>query len=399
MSRVAFDWRRIRHMAVLLLTLGTAFLAAPASAQSSFYEATPAEIAGGAPGTLIRSEPLVFGLLQPAHAYRVLYRSVGLKGEPIAVSGYVVVPFAPAPAGGREMIAWAHPTSGIASRCGPSLALLKFQQIQGLRDMIARGYVVAATDYPGLGTPGPHPYLVGTSEGRAVLDILRAARQLPDANASGTVALWGHSQGGQAVLYAATLAKKYAPDLRLVGVAAAAPATDLGTLLKDDIATIGGKNLLAMTLYSWNDVFGAPMDKVIAPAAEPVGAKLAGECLESIGDLEARSKLGRELQQKFLSVSDLTDLQPWHDLLEQNTIGTLPTDIPLFIAQGTADETVDPPVTVAYAKRLCAAGSRVYLIMMPKVSHGFAALKSATSAVAWIADRFAGEKAPTTCAR
>ena len=50
-------------------------------------------------------------------------------------------------------MAWAHPTTGIVSRCAPSLARVFFASVQGLREMLARGYVVAATDYPGLGTP------------------------------------------------------------------------------------------------------------------------------------------------------------------------------------------------------------------------------------------------------
>ena len=33
------------------------------------------------------------------------------------------------------------------------------------------GYAVVRTDYEGLGTPGDHPYLVGVSEGRSVLDM------------------------------------------------------------------------------------------------------------------------------------------------------------------------------------------------------------------------------------
>ena len=40
------------------------------------------------------------------------------------------------------------------------------------------GYAVAETDYEGLGTPGVHPYLIGSSEGRSVLDIVRAAREI-----------------------------------------------------------------------------------------------------------------------------------------------------------------------------------------------------------------------------
>ena len=69
----------------------------------------------------------------------------------------------------------------------------------------------------GLGTPGVHPYLVGESEGRVVLDSIRAARSLLPDQTSDTTAIFGHSQGGHAVLFAAELAPTYAPELRVVG--------------------------------------------------------------------------------------------------------------------------------------------------------------------------------------
>ena len=246
---------------------------AGAYAQSKFYVASEQEVAGP-PGSLIRQER-VAGAPLGAQAYRVLYRSIGLRDQPIAVSGMIIVPPGPVPAGGRAVIAWAHPTTGIVPRCAPSLAIFGFQQIQGLREMVRRGYIVAATDYPGLSTPGPHPYLVGKSEGRAVLDSLRAARELAGPGASSQVGIWGHSQGGQATLYAGLLAKEYAPELELAGLEVAAPATDLGALMRDDFGTAGGKNLLAMTLWSWSRVFGAPLAKVVDPAAMPVVNALA----------------------------------------------------------------------------------------------------------------------------
>jgi Secretory lipase len=217
-----------------------------------------------------------------AAAYRVLYRSKGLHDEPIAVSGIVVVPPGPAPQGGRPIVAWAHPTTGIVPRCAPSLAIFHFQQMQGLRDMVERGYIVAATDYPGLGTVGPHPYLVGVSEGRAVLDSVRAARTIAGAAGANRFGVWGHSQGGQAVLYAGLLAESYAPEMTLVGVAAAAPATDLATLLDDDFKSAGGKNITAMTLWSWSRVYGAAIAQVVEPSAMPIIDRLADECIESI---------------------------------------------------------------------------------------------------------------------
>ena len=164
-------WLKRSSGRALIALISSMPLAAPiaAYAEPEFYQASDQTVPGR-PGTLIRQEP-VRGAPLGAKAYRVLYRSTGLRGEPIAVSGVVIVPPGPAPAGGRPIVAWAHPTTGIVPHCAPSLAIFGLQQIQGLRDMIRRGFVVAATDYPGLGAPGPHPYLVGVSEGRAVLEF------------------------------------------------------------------------------------------------------------------------------------------------------------------------------------------------------------------------------------
>ena len=366
-----------------------------AHGQTAFYAASAGELAGP-PGTLIRQEPMS-GAPLGAKTFRVLYRSTGLKGEPIAVSGAVIIPDGPAPTGGRPIVAWAHPTTGIVPHCAPTLALFFFQQIQGLREMVGRGYIVAATDYPGLGTAGPHPYLVGASEGRAVLDSVRAARILAGEGAGMRLALWGHSQGGQAVLYAGILAKGYAPELEVVGIAAAAPATELGVLMRDDFHTSGGKNLLAMTLWSWSRVFDAPITDVVDARAMPTLDRLAKLCIASIIDVWPRRDIGKELQKDFLTVGDLTAIEPWRTLLAENTVSTPPAGIPIFLAQGTADDTVDPPVTASYVKQACVAGSAVRFLALPGVGHGFAGRDSAAAAVEWMAARFAQAPAPSDC--
>ncbi len=367
----------------------------PALAQGRFYRASDAELPGP-PGSIIRQEPFM-GPPSGASAYRVLYRSTGLDGQPIAVSGAIIVPFGPPPPGGRPIIAWAHPTSGVVPRCGPSMAMFLFQQIQGLRQMIESGYAVAATDYPGLGTPGPHPYLVGVSEARAVLDSVRAARAIPAVGAGNRFAVWGHSQGGQASLFTGLIAKDYAPELNLVGVAAAAPATELGTLTNDDLDSPAGKSLTAMTLWSWARVFNAPIDQVVDPAAMPAIDRLANECIESIFDLFARKRGEKPLERRFLTVSNLTELEPWHGLMVRNTPGTLAPGIPIFLAQGTKDEIVKPQVTRDYLGRLCRAGSKVRMVIVPNVGHGFIARDTAAAAVAWMTDRFAGKPPPSDC--
>jgi len=387
--------RTTRRVLTALCIIGISVAAERASAQTPFYQASERDVVGP-PGTLISSEPMLFAPGY-AQAYRILYRSTGLHGEPIAVSGVVVIPPGPPPPGGRPIVAWAHPTTGVVPHCAPSLAIFGFQQIMGLRPMVELGAVVVATDYPGLGTAGPHPYLVGVSEGRAVLDSVRVARGMPAVGGGNRFAVWGHSQGGQAALYTGLLAKSYAPELSLVGVAAAAPATELVTLMGDDFKSTGGKNLTAMTLWSWSRVFGAPIERVVVPEAIPTIDRLADECIESIFDILERRRTERPLEQHFLSVQNIAVVEPWNTLALRNTPGVLPRGIPLFLAQGTTDNLVRPEVTRGYFKRQCRDGNPVRMLWLPGVGHGSAAHDSADAAVDWMMARFAGAPAPSDC--
>jgi pimeloyl-ACP methyl ester carboxylesterase len=382
---------------LVLATLCMLAGADAANAQTAFYRAPPSE-AEGAAGTLVRQE-VIDGAPLGATTYRVLYRSTGLDNKPILVSGVVIVPPGDPPPGGRPIVAWAHPTSGVVPRCAPSLAIFLFEQIQGLRSFVRDGYVVAATDYPGLGTAGPHPYLVGTSEARAVIDSVRVAGTLPGAGGGKKFMVWGHSQGGHAALFTGIIAKSYAPELDLLGVAAAAPATDLVTLMNDDIDTVGGKNITAMTLWSWQRVFDANMDKVVDRRAIPAIDQLTQECIEGPFDIRLRQKTEQPLEQYFLTTKHPSDVEPWHTLLANNSPGTLPSEIPVFLAQGTDDVIIQPKVTQDYAAKLCGAGSKVRILSMPNIGHGRAAQASTQAMLDWASDRFAGKAAPDDCSR
>jgi alpha-beta hydrolase superfamily lysophospholipase len=381
-------------MAVLIAGL-TICNGRTAQAQGAFYHASDAEI-DGPPGSLIREEPIP-GAPAGAAAHRVLYRSTAPDGKPIVVSGVVILPAGETPQGGWPIVAWAHPTTGIVPRCAPSLARFLFQQIAGSRQLLETGYAIAATDYPGLGAPGVHPYLVGDSEARATIDAVRAARAFPGMSGSNRYVAWGHSQGGQAVLFAGMIARSYAPELELIGVAAAAPATDLATLMTDDLNTTGGRNLTAMTVWSWSRVYDAPAASVIADVAMPIVDRLAEECIESPFDILVRARTAGPLAQEFLTVNNPAVVEPWASLLARNTPGLLPPTVPIFLAQGSNDRLVRPQVTLDYMKRLCTNGSKVRMLMMDGVSHGMAGHDSADAATAWIAERFAGRPAPSDC--
>jgi acetyl esterase/lipase len=360
----------------------------------ALYDVEPGEIPGK-PGTIIRVWPLESGGPGNSDAFRFLYRSTGPKGEPIPVSGSIFIPSGPPPAGGRHVIAWAHPTSGVAPDCAPSLYPDRAGLIWNLKDMLSEGYVVVATDYPGLGTDGIHPYLIGESEGRAVLDSVRAARHLTRNGTSNRFAVWGHSQGGHAALYTGEIAKRYAPELELVGVAAAAPATYLVDLFDDDATT--EQDLIAMALLSWARLLNVSPATIVEPAVMEAFNETARDCLTSIAQFETLEDDVKPLEKgKFLK-SNPTKKDPWKGIMVRNSPGQAPAGAPVFIAQGTADTTVELQVTKRFAKALCAKGERVTFVELPGVSHIFVARDSAPTAIKWMNDRFRGKPAPSNC--
>jgi acetyl esterase/lipase len=367
-----------------------------AASQPAFYQVEPSELPG-APGSIIRVESLP-GAPPGAAAHRILYRSRGLANEPIAVSGVVVAPERPGPRGGGDVVAWAHGTTGIMPSCAPSLRPNVLALIPGLTEMLARGYVVAATDYPGLGTAGPHPYLVGVSEARAVLDSVRAARAFPGSGAGARFAVWGHSQGGHAALFTGQLARAYAPELSLAGIATAAPATLLAALFEDDLSTFKGKVFTAMALWSWSQVFKAPLDKVVAPGEMGAVRRTAEVCDETFFNLIDIVVDEFPLRHRFL-IADPTRTEPWRSIIARNTPGGAPAGAAVFIAQGTADNEVPPAVNDRYADRLCRRGTPVRYVKLPGITHNAAARASAQEAVAWLEQRFAGARPPSDCAK
>jgi len=387
-----FVFRATAVAAAAILTTG--WLAEP-SGPGPFYRID--EEIKASPGDVLRVEPFPGPVVVGAQAWRVLYVSTGLAGEPIAVSGVIAAPKGGAPADGRPIVGWAHGTTGVTSRCAPSLRADFFEHVPGAAELLKRGYVVAATDYPGLGTPSPHPYLVGDSEGRAVLDSVRAATKLKNAGASMRFALWGHSQGGHAALFAGQLAADYAPDLELAGVAVAAPATDLPKLLDDDLQSKAGKVLTALAMWSWNKVFDAPLSPLLdAPAIAAVD-RIADDCMEDILQGIVLMEREKAIDRDFIH-GDLTEAEPWRTLLQRNTPDAKAAGAPLFIAQGSADPVVRPEVTRDFAEAACRSGHSVQFLVGKGLDHMRILSRATSSAVQWISDRFTRSPAPTDCA-
>ena len=389
-----------RRVARTLPPIALAALIAARCAQPTapgpFYRA-PSGHGAGRPGHVIRSEPLA-GAPPGSRAWKILYVSTGFDGKPVEVSGVIVAPTLPPPAGGRPVVAWAHPTTGVSDRCAPSNWPTFFDTIPHLPALVALDCVVAATDYEGLGTPGPHPYLVGRSEALSVLDSVRAAREIEKAAAGTRFVVWGHSQGGHAALFTGQLARDYAPDLTLMGVAAIAPATELATLLRADLVERAGRILGAYCLWSWSRVYGAPIDRIVETSSVAVIDRVAADCLESDEEGYVAAFDSLTLRSDFVE-SGAYEAEPWKSLMEENRPGRSPIGAPIYIAQGTDDPIVRPAVTADFVQGLCGRGEAVRFEKLEGVGHTKAARVSASSAIGWMADRFEGRRAPNTCSR
>lgn len=349
------------------------------------------------PGDLIRQER-IGGAPHGATAWRVVYVTSDLNDQLIASSGIVALPAGDAPAGERVVLSWAHPTTGAAPRCAPSVGIDPFLLVEGIADALGAGYAVVATDYPGLGVPGPNSYLVGVTEGHSVLDIVRAAKQLDESDIGDRLLLWGHSQGGQAALFAAELAATYAPEFDLVATAVAAPAADLGTLLEDDIDDVSGVTIGAYAFGAYSEVYsdlpGSGLETILTPAAADVVAEMTALCL--LGQNSELHDIATPLIGSFLASSP-TKTEPWAEMLADNSPGRIALPGPVFIAQGETDELVRPSSTADFAARQCSLGADVTYLSLPDTGHGMVANRALPTLMPWFAAALDGTPQPSTC--
>ncbi len=319
----------------------------------------------------------------------MLYRSTDRTGRPTPVSGIVLVPVGlPAPAGGRHVVAWAHGTTGLIDGCAPSLdnqaggRLNSPESYDRIDRILAAGHVVTASDYPGLGTPGVHPYLDGVGEGRAVLDSIRVARAF---GASEVAVVQGFSQGSQAAIFAGQEWSTYAPEIDLRAVVAIGTPARFGQAFAAlDLPVVQsyiGKVLAGI-------VAGHPeLDRtqILTPSGEEAYDRFAaldtpdGFCdspaFDPPNDLAA----------------DPTTVPAWRAAFEANEPGRELVPVPVLMVQSEADEQALAFLADGVCLDLVANGADVRMWRYDDESHVASVGVSADDRMAWILDRLAGD--------
>jgi pimeloyl-ACP methyl ester carboxylesterase len=394
----------VRARRVLLVALAAVLLvASPAGAATirkgpaglAFYT-PPSPLPGAAHGDVIWARKLTGqpALKSAGSNQLVLYRSTGLDGRPTAVSGTVSLPKGKAPKAGWPVITWAHGTTGIADQCAPSRDtagnpdhVLTSYVYPQLNAWLKAGYAVVRTDYEGLGTPGVHPYLNGRSEGRAVLDMVRAARKLTPALGKRYV-IAGHSQGGQAALFAARLAPSYAGGLQLRGTLAYAPVSHLS----EQIPLARGITDPNPGISSFAALIARGVD--VARPQLNVASLLSDRARALYPQADERCLLELRGQDSFGAIppaeifrSD-ADFNPFTAALDQeDDAENLTIHTTVRIEQGSADTTVLPAFTDQLAQAYQQRKTPLVYKKYPGVDHGSIVGKAETDALKWLRTR------------
>lgn len=337
-------------------------------------------------------------LFGAARGWRILFLSRDLEGRAIAVSGLVLLPPGPMPEDGWRVAAWAHGTTGLADRCAPSLAPGLGNDHSAVREvtsLLAHHFAVVATDYPGLGTPGVHPYLVGPANGPAVVDAMTAAHALLPHGLTRDWTVVGHSEGGETALFTSSEAPRVAPQRPLLGTVALAPASLLEALVPlseaDPDPTLQAYALYAVAGLGTVDPTVHLAD-VVAPEARRFLPVLRDGCIDDIDRALTRHPVKRVFDAPA-AVMDRINAE----LGRYGDADRSPWKTPTLVLQGEADADVPALVTDQLIAGLCRGQVPVDYQKLPGLDHEGVVTATRDQVASWLSARFAGAPFVSTC--
>lgn len=373
-----------------------------------FYRAPETLPAGQ--GTVIRTEPMNVHTTpvkwaKLGKAKRVLYTTENTFGKKIAVSGMIIEPTEPWQGKGPQpVIGYAPGTRGWADKCAPSrqAALGLDYETPMYRGLLERGYVVAITDYEGLGTAGHHTYVMHKSAGNAVTDVVRAALNLKIGKTSpkSPIAFTGYSQGGGATGSAVERASTYAPELNLKGAVVGAPPSDLRAVAKHgDKGTLAG--MLFGAVASVAHTYG--QGQLLADTFNADGMakmrKTMNTCaVESIFDSAGSDT--RKFTQDGKSLYDNLGREPWYTMSRQTMLGTQKPNVPVLLLSSQNDPVIPIGQVSNLNKAWCDRGAHVTFRKKGNLLHLGGLYFNASEMNHYVEHRVEGKKLPkSTCGK
>jgi len=195
------------------------------------------DLASIEPGTLLDWRPIpVKGtrLKVVADGWQIRFRSTDTAGDPISSVATLFVPLTPWQGGPRPLLSYQCAIDSLGPNRDPSYTLRRGNQREMFLMALAlrRGWAVVTSDFTG----PRRAFGAGLIAARISLDGIRASLGFGPAglDLDAPVGGWGYSGGGQATAWMAEQQPTYAPDIRLVAVAAGGVPTDRRALRRMD---------------------------------------------------------------------------------------------------------------------------------------------------------------------
>ncbi|HEX3458326.1 MAG TPA: lipase family protein [Candidatus Baltobacteraceae bacterium] len=375
----------------ILLAVATAAVSIPSGPSGDAFYTPPRPLPSGIEGSIVWAQPFSGGAALPSASknYRMLYETLSPRGVFIAISGTLAVPNGAPPAHGWPLISWAHGTVGNAPECAPSRWTKPSVEQRMLDAFVQRGYAVAETDYEGNGTPGIHPYMVGTTLARDVSDIAVASRALVPQIGRDWVVM-GHSEGGGVALATAAFGQQLAPNLNLLGAVGYAPVAYPAATLAYELhshSPNGGLVALALMIegFASADPRVVP-SQILEPQFLPLLAELQQHC---IYDLLEHSDWSTTIPATIFRPQGEDSLKALYADLRQNEAGYFPISVPTLILNGLSDTMVSSEGSITVADRLRRNGTPVTFKAYLGATHASVLAVSVNDVAPWLAQRFA----------
>jgi pimeloyl-ACP methyl ester carboxylesterase len=239
--------------------------------------------------------------------------------------------------------------------------------------------------------------MIGQSQGRVALDVLRAALRLPEAGLSpeAPIALMGYSQGGASAGWASQLAHTYAPELNIVGAVLNGTPADLkatGDYLNGSLfvpfALMAGVGLDT----AFDDI---DLDSYINDWGRLMRERSSELCISAL-NIDVLS-----ISTPFSTFADYTDSNPlesevWQTRLEEQRLGKIAPEFPVYLYHGMLDQIVPFDPAEKLARDWCDLGVDVTWVPTMDI-HLSSQLANQSMAVDWFNARFNGYPTNGNC--
>src|SRR5271155_4083852 len=371
----------------------------------SAFSTPPSPTPAGSAGDLVLYRPATVNLnvaLPSNKAWTVLYQSTEQHGKPDWVTGTVIVPTAKwSGKGERPVVTYGPGTQGLAHQCAPSLQMAEGTEYDGgaIIESLKKGYAVTVTDYQGYTNGAVPTYAAGKAEGQAVLDVVRAGRQVPGSGigASAPGIVWGYSQGGQAASWAAELQSSYAPEVKMIGLAAGGVPSNLQAIGEFDNASVG-------TAFGLDGLIGLsaayPEEFNLASFSNTAGLEAAGKLLSECAIQSLREFRDVNSAEYTIGDKSFTQLEAEHPAIEtvvkEQQLGTKAVSVPVYHYHGLEDEFVPVKQDVELHQKWCELGVKDDLQLYPG-DHLLTDPTAIPNVIKRVEERVAGKTAPSTC--